>query len=114
VTRIRLKNRDKPEGLLQAEEDALLAATELVCAAMEEDGVSRQELAQRLDISASEVTQRLGGARNLTLRSLVDMLDALGRELVLASRRKSNSEDDSGRAHNRRAAESPGGDRSRR
>jgi transcriptional regulator with XRE-family HTH domain len=114
VTRIRLKNRDKPEGVLQAEEDALLAATELVCSAMEEDGVNRQELAQRLGISASEVTQRLGGARNLTLRSLVDMLDALGRELVLVSRRKSNSTDDSGLHATRRVAEPPGGDRSRR
>ena len=65
------------------EEKALLQATEEVCRLMDEQGVSRSELARRLGISASEVTQRLDGTRNLTIRSLVGMLHALGHGLDL-------------------------------
>lgn len=62
---------------LLAEERVVLAATELICEAMERRGISRAELAAKVGVSASEITQRLSGRRNLTLRRLADMLHAM-------------------------------------
>jgi len=70
--------RSTPETeRLLAQERAVLGVTELLSEAMERRGVSRAELANRLNVSASEVTQRLSGERNLSLRSLSDMLHVL-------------------------------------
>jgi len=70
--------RSTPETeRLLAQERVVLGVTELLCEAMERRGVSRAELANRLNVSASEVTQRLSGERNLSLRSLSDMLHVL-------------------------------------
>src|SRR5699024_1538840 len=70
--------RSTPEAeRLLAQERVVLGVTELLCEAMERRGVSRAELASRLNVSASEVTQRLSGERNLSLRSLSDMLHVL-------------------------------------
>ncbi|MEU0521853.1 helix-turn-helix transcriptional regulator [Streptosporangium sp. NPDC006007] len=75
---------DTPETRrLFAEEELLLAATELVAEAIQTRGITRQELARRLDVRPSEITQRLAGARNLTLRTLAGMMDALGFKVVL-------------------------------
>ncbi|WP_169953696.1 helix-turn-helix transcriptional regulator [Microbispora sp. H11081] len=75
---------DTPETRrLFAEEELLLAATELVAQAIEERGITRQELARRLDVRPSEITQRLAGARNLTLRTFASMMDALGFKVLL-------------------------------
>jgi transcriptional regulator with XRE-family HTH domain len=75
---------DTPETRrLFAEEELLLAATELMQEAIDDRGITRQELARRLDVRPSEITQRLAGARNLTLRTLASMMDALGFKVVL-------------------------------
>lgn len=81
-----LKRREKSRDVLLAEARVILEATETVCEAMDEQGVTKKELADRLDVSASEITQRLQGQRNLTLSSVVEMLHALDRDLVLRSR----------------------------
>ena len=60
-----------------AKERLILDATELVCEALEEREVSRSELARRLNVHPSEITQRLQGQRNLTLASVAEMFDAL-------------------------------------
>lgn len=69
---------------LFAEEELLLAATELVAEAIHERGITRQELARRLDVQPSEITQRLTGARNMTLRTFAGMMDALGFKVILS------------------------------
>jgi hypothetical protein len=44
----------------------------------------RGDLAKLLSVRASEVTQRLSGGRNLTLRTLAEMLDVLGYDVHLS------------------------------
>ncbi|MEU4711143.1 helix-turn-helix transcriptional regulator [Nocardia salmonicida] len=61
-----------------AEERLILDATELVHEALAVTGVSRKELARRIGVRPSEVSQRLSGRRNLTLHSIAAMLHALG------------------------------------
>ncbi|MBM9466422.1 helix-turn-helix domain-containing protein [Nakamurella leprariae] len=70
----------RSESLL-AEERMALGAVELISEAMARSGVSQAALARRLNVSASEVSQRLSGKRNLSIKSFAAMLHALGYEL---------------------------------
>jgi transcriptional regulator with XRE-family HTH domain len=58
-------------------ERLILEATEGLVAIMEDDGITRSQLADRLEISKPEITNRLNG-RNMTLGTLAEMADALG------------------------------------
>lgn len=69
--------RTRESERLLAEERVVLGATELLCEAMERRGVTRTELASLLGVTPSEVTQRLSGRRNLSLRSFAAMLHEL-------------------------------------
>lgn len=65
------------EALLE-EERLVVAATEAITEAMDKQGINKRQLAERLNVRPSEISQRLSGRRNLTLRSLAAMLHALG------------------------------------
>lgn len=65
------------ERRLYAEKSLIFDAAELVAEAMEERGWTRKRLADALEIRASEITQRLRGKRNLTLRTLAGMLHVM-------------------------------------
>jgi transcriptional regulator with XRE-family HTH domain len=67
--------------------------TELVWQAMDEDGVSRAELARRLGVAPPQVTQLLRGQRNWTLRTIVEALYVLDRRLDIAAKRRSDMGD---------------------
>lgn len=69
---------DPTSERLLAEERVVLGATELLAEAMERRGISQAELARRLKVSPSEISQRLSGKRNLSLRILAAMLDEMG------------------------------------
>jgi transcriptional regulator with XRE-family HTH domain len=70
--------RSTPESeRLLAQERVVLGATELLAEAMDKRGISQQELAERIGVSPSEVSQRLSGRRNLSLRKFADMLHAM-------------------------------------
>ena len=58
-------------------------ATENLCALMNAEGVSGAELARRLRVSPSRVSQMLDGTRNLTLASLAEAFHVLGRSMHL-------------------------------
>lgn len=75
---------DDQERRLLVQERLLLEASEAVCRALDDRGVSRSDLAKLLSVRASEVTQRLSGGRNLTLRTLAEMLDVLGYDVHLS------------------------------
>ncbi len=71
-----------PEGLaLYQQEGLILEVTELICGLMNEQGVSRADLAGRLGKSRAHVTQLLDGRANMTLRTVSDVLTALGASL---------------------------------
>lgn len=71
------------ERRLLEQERLILDATELICEAMESAGVSRSDLAKKLGKSKGYVSQLLGGSRNMTLRTLADILTALNQRLEL-------------------------------
>lgn len=87
------KSTPETEALL-AEERLVLDATEAVNEAMLIAGKNKQQLAELLNVKPSEISQRLSGRRNLTLRSLARMLHVLGvrAELTLAPARTAESE----------------------
>ena len=58
-----------------------IEATEILCRLMESKGVSSAELARRLDVSPARISQLLSGTRNLTLTTLADAFQALGRSM---------------------------------
>lgn len=67
--------RDDPEYVL---EGVVLDLTDQIAVAMQDQGISRAELAERLGVSRAYITKVLGGSTNMTLRTLVRLALALG------------------------------------
>jgi transcriptional regulator with XRE-family HTH domain len=63
---------------LFAQEDLILEVTEKLCELLEKEKISRKELADRLGKSKGFISQLLNGGRNLTLRTVADILHVLG------------------------------------
>jgi len=68
---------------LLAQEELILEVTETICDLLEEEKISRKELAERMGKSKGFVSQLLGGGRNLTLRTMADILHVLGYKVIL-------------------------------
>jgi transcriptional regulator with XRE-family HTH domain len=68
---------------LLAQEELILEATETICDILEDEKISRKELADRLGKSKGFVSQLLNGGRNLTLRTVADILHVLGYKIAL-------------------------------
>ena len=66
-----------------AQEDLIMEVTETLCELLEKEKVSRKELAERLGKSKGFVSQLLNGGRNLTLRTVADILHVLGYKVTL-------------------------------
>lgn len=62
-------------------EGVILGITEQIVALMEQQGLKRVELAARLNKTPGFVTKLLSGRNNFTLKTLVEIGRALGREL---------------------------------
>lgn len=68
-----------PEARRRYEEERLILwATEAICEAMEDCGLDRAEIADKLGTSRANVRQLLSGSRNMTLRSLAGLAHACG------------------------------------
>lgn len=63
---------------LLRQEELILEVTEAIARALKEVQITQSELAERLGKTKGFVSQILGGGRNLTLRTLSDVSDALG------------------------------------
>jgi transcriptional regulator with XRE-family HTH domain len=68
---------------LFAQEDLILQVTETLCELLEKEKISRKELADRLGKTKGFVSQLLNGGRNLTLRTVADILHVLGYKVAL-------------------------------
>ncbi|MGV0034001.1 MAG: helix-turn-helix domain-containing protein [Candidatus Azotimanducaceae bacterium WSBS_2022_MAG_OTU7] len=61
-----------------AREELIYNVTEDILVALEDTGVSKKDLADRLGKSKAHVSQLLSGARNMTLGSFSDICHAIG------------------------------------
>jgi len=68
---------------LLAEQELILEFTETICELLVEEKVSRKELANRLGKTKGFVSQLLNGGRNLTLRTVADILHVLEYKVTL-------------------------------
>ena len=81
------KMTESPEAKrIYQQERAILAATELIWQTMQEQGISKAQLAKRLGKSRAYVTQLLDGRANMTLRTVVDVFFALGKSVDVCCR----------------------------
>lgn len=79
-----INDMDDPEfRKLLAQEELILEVTEVLCGLLEQEKVSRKELADRLGKTKGFVSQLLNGGRNLTLRTVADILHVLGYKVSL-------------------------------
>lgn len=77
-------NRSIENAKLVAQELLITEVTEAIWKAMEEAGVNKTELANRMGATKGYVSQVLSGSRNMTLRTLSDICFALGKKPALA------------------------------
>ncbi len=68
---------------LMARGDLIMEVTETLCELLEKENVTRKELADRLGKTKGFVSQLLNGGRNLTLRTVADILHVLGYKVTL-------------------------------
>lgn len=78
IFRSRKRDEDREYARLLAQETLILDVTEEICRLLEEEGLTRHELANRLGKSKGSITQLLSGERNMTLRTVADLAHALG------------------------------------
>jgi transcriptional regulator with XRE-family HTH domain len=64
-----------------ARERCRIVLTEAIGEAIEESGLSRSQIAEKLGVTKGYVSQVLSGSRNMTLRTLGDLMWACDREL---------------------------------
>lgn len=69
-----------PDGMrLYQQERAIQELTDLICELMDEQHVTRTDLAHRLGKTPGYITQLLDGRANMTIRTISDVLHALNR-----------------------------------
>jgi transcriptional regulator with XRE-family HTH domain len=79
-----INDMDDPEfRRLLAQEEFILEVTEVICGLLEQEKIPRKELADRLGKTKGFVSQLLNGGRNLTLRTVADILHMLGYKVSL-------------------------------
>lgn len=78
---------DREQMRLFQQEYLILQVTERICELMEEQGLSRAELAKRLGTSKGYISQLLDGSANITLRKLADVMAALGLAAEFSTRK---------------------------
>ena len=68
-----------------AEEAAMVDASELLADLLEKSNMTRADLSRALDVSRGEITERLRGERNITIRKLAATVHALGYQLEISA-----------------------------
>lgn len=65
-------------------EAALYDFTETVCGLLEDSGMTRTELAQKLGVTSAYITKLLRGDANVTIKTMVRLARVFGRQLQIA------------------------------
>jgi len=73
---------------LLRQEELILDVTEALATALSREDITKARLAQRLGKSKAFVSQILAGGRNLTLRTVADVADALGYRMKVVACKK--------------------------
>lgn len=68
---------------LYLEEQLVLRITNIISELMQEQGVKKSELAQRVGCSKGYITQLLDGTKNMTLKTVSNVLFELGHTLAV-------------------------------
>jgi transcriptional regulator with XRE-family HTH domain len=76
---------DPSYALTYAREAAMIEASETISTALEQSGMTRAALARALNVSPSEITARLQGERNITVRKLAETIHVLGGRLEISA-----------------------------
>lgn len=77
--------QDREANRYFLQEKLIFEVTERVCELLETAKAERQDLASRLGVSKSAVSQWLAGDKNMTLRTVSDLFWALGHEAGISS-----------------------------
>ena len=80
---------------LMAQEDLIMEVTETLCELLEKEKISRKELADRMGKSKGFISQLLNGGRNLTLRTVADILHVLGYKVSLTPCKETSKKQES-------------------
>lgn len=90
-----VENRtEDPERMKVFQQERLiLEVTELIERLMKQQGVSKAQLAEKLGTTKGYITQLLDGRTNMTLRTISDVMVALGRSLCVGDGPLSASSD---------------------
>jgi len=72
--------RTKAGLLAWHQERVIFETTEMICRLLEREGISRSELAERLEKSPGFISQLLDGTANMTIRTISDVFTVLGYE----------------------------------
>ena len=83
---------DSQYDAILARESALVDAAELIAEALERSGLNQSQLARLLGVGRSEITARLRGTRNMTVKSLAETLHAMDCRLQLSLEESDDSE----------------------
>jgi plasmid maintenance system antidote protein VapI len=70
--------KDKEFERLMAQEDLIMQVTESFCKILADENIKRKSLAEMLGKTKGLISQILNGNRNITLRTISDMAQALG------------------------------------
>ena len=82
-------NKSELDSKVYARESFIINVTENFLVAMEDEKVTKAELARLLHKSKSFVTETLNGSRNMTLRTLSDIAFNLGLDVSIDFKNKS-------------------------
>lgn len=72
-----------------AEESLIVDVAEEIWQALNQAGLSKTDLAKRLNVSKPRITKLLDGSANMTLRTLADIAFELGKKITITLSNKS-------------------------
>ena len=70
-------DNDREAQMIYEEEGLVLEITETICELMQKRNIKRSELARKLGVDKSYITQLLDGSSNMTLKTVSDVLFCL-------------------------------------